>query len=118
VTKVERRRFFLIHSKSLFPTEPTSRRGGFAVKRQRFSVEQMVAVLKQAEVGVPVAELIRKLGISEQVFLTVGKAAQGLRGRLGAPGETVAGGERPARTGGADLALDRQILQEVVSRKR
>ena len=29
------------------------------MKRKRFSVEQIVAVLKQAEVGVPVAELIR-----------------------------------------------------------
>ncbi len=34
------------------------------MKRKRFSVEQIVAVLKQAEVGVPVAELIRQVGIS------------------------------------------------------
>jgi hypothetical protein len=33
-------------------------KGGFAVKRKRFSVEQIVGVLKQAELGVPVAELI------------------------------------------------------------
>jgi len=32
-------------------------KGRFAVKRKRFSVEQIVAVLKQAEVGGPVAEL-------------------------------------------------------------
>jgi hypothetical protein len=36
------------------------------VKRKRFSVEQIVAVLKQAELGVPVAELIRQVGITEQ----------------------------------------------------
>lgn len=36
------------------------------MKKKRFSVEQIVGVLKQAEVGVPVAELIRKAGISEQ----------------------------------------------------
>ncbi|WP_213309351.1 hypothetical protein [Paraburkholderia sacchari] len=29
------------------------------MKRKRFSVEQIVAVLKQAEAGMPVAELIR-----------------------------------------------------------
>jgi putative transposase len=34
--------------------------------KKKFSMEQMVGVLKQAEVGVPVAELIRKVGISEQ----------------------------------------------------
>jgi putative transposase len=38
------------------------------MKRKRFSVEQIVAVPKQAEVGVPVVELIRKTGISEQTF--------------------------------------------------
>ena len=38
------------------------------MKRKRFSVEQIVGVLKQAEVSVPVAELIRKVGISEQTF--------------------------------------------------
>ena len=35
------------------------------MKRKRFSVEQIVAVLKQAEAGVPIAELIRRVGISD-----------------------------------------------------
>ena|ERR1039458_6577267 len=34
------------------------------MKKKRFGVEQIVGVLKQAEVGVPVVELIRKVGIS------------------------------------------------------
>jgi putative transposase len=38
------------------------------VKRKRFSVEQIVAVLKQAELGVPVADIIRQVGVSEQPF--------------------------------------------------
>jgi putative transposase len=38
------------------------------VKRKRFSVEQIVPVLKQAEMGTPVADLIRHLGIAEQTF--------------------------------------------------
>ncbi len=36
--------------------------------KKKFSVEQIVSVLKQAEVGVPVAELIRKVGITEQTY--------------------------------------------------
>jgi Transposase len=36
------------------------------VMRKKFSVEQIVGVLKQAKVGVPVAELIWKVGITEQ----------------------------------------------------
>jgi len=38
------------------------------VRRKRFSLEQIVGVLKQAEVEVPVAELIHKVGISEQTY--------------------------------------------------
>jgi hypothetical protein len=34
------------------------------MKKKRFSVEQIVAVLKQAELGVPVAEVIRKVATS------------------------------------------------------
>jgi hypothetical protein len=34
------------------------------MRKKRFSVEQMIGVLKQTEVGVPGAEVIRKAGIS------------------------------------------------------
>ncbi len=36
------------------------------MRKKRFSVEQMVGILKQAEVGVAVRELVRREGISEQ----------------------------------------------------
>jgi putative transposase len=36
--------------------------------KKKFSVEQIVSVLKRAEVGVPIAELIRKVGITEQTY--------------------------------------------------
>jgi putative transposase len=49
------------------------------VKRKRFSVERIVAVLKQAEVGVPVVELIRRVGISEQTFYRWKKLFTGAR---------------------------------------
>jgi putative transposase len=38
------------------------------MKGKRFSVEEIVGVLKQTEVGIPVVELIRKAGIGEQTF--------------------------------------------------
>jgi hypothetical protein len=37
------------------------------MRKKSSSVEQMIEVLKQAEVGVPVAEVIRKAGISSRV---------------------------------------------------
>ena len=45
---------------------------------KRFSVEQITAVLQQAEQGVPVAELCRNVGISEQRFYRWKKVYGGL----------------------------------------
>lgn len=38
------------------------------MKTKQFSVEQVVAVLKETEAGMPVAELICRIGISEQTL--------------------------------------------------
>ena len=38
------------------------------MKQRRFTVEQIVAELKQVEAGVPLAEVIRRVVISEQTF--------------------------------------------------
>ncbi len=38
------------------------------MKRSRFSEEQIIAALKQAEAGVPVAELCRRLGVTDVTF--------------------------------------------------
>ena len=48
------------------------------MERKRCSVEQIVAVVKQAELGVPVAELIRQVGISEQTLYRWKKQYRGL----------------------------------------
>ena len=48
------------------------------MKRKRFSVEQVVAVIKQAAVGTPVADLIRTVGITEQTFYRWKKRYQGM----------------------------------------
>jgi len=34
------------------------------VKRRRYSEEQLIGILKEAEAGVPLADLVRKHGIS------------------------------------------------------
>jgi len=38
------------------------------MKKKRFATEQTVAILKQAELGIPIAELTRQVGVSEQTF--------------------------------------------------
>ncbi|MET3663058.1 transposase-like protein [Aquamicrobium ahrensii] len=49
--------------------------------KKLFSVEQIVAVLKQAELGLPVADLIRQVGISEMTFHRWKKQYSGLEVR-------------------------------------
>jgi hypothetical protein len=68
------------------------------MKKKRFSVEQIVSVLKQAEVGVPVAEVIRKVGISD--LLSMEEAIRWHGDRSGSADEATAGREQPIETVG------------------
>ena len=42
--------------------------GGFVVKKKRFAVEQITAILHQAQLGTSLVELCRQHSISEQSF--------------------------------------------------
>ena len=48
------------------------------MKKKRFAAEQIVAILKQAELGIPIAELIRQVGVSEQTFYRWKKKYSGM----------------------------------------
>jgi len=87
------------------------------VKRKRFSVEQIVGVLKQAEVGVPVAGLIRKVGISEQTYYRWKRQYTGLEVGQGRQLKQLQ--EENARLTRlvADLRLDKVMLQDVLGKK-
>jgi putative transposase len=87
------------------------------MRKKRFSVEQIVAILKQAELGIPVAELIRQVGISEQTFYRWKKKYVGLEvdqvRQLKQMKEENARLKRIV----ADLTLDKAMLQDVLSKK-
>jgi putative transposase len=87
------------------------------MKRERFSVEQIAAVLKQAEVGVPVAELIRKVGISEQTFYRWKKQYAGLEGDQVRELKQLQEENARLKRLVADLTLDKTMLQDVLSNK-
>ena len=87
------------------------------MKRKRFSVEQIVAVLKQAEVGVPVTELIRKVGISEQTFYRWKKQYVGLEVDQVRQLKQLQEENTRLKRLVADLTLDKVMLQDVLGKK-
>lgn len=92
------------------------------MKRKRFAVEQIVAVLKQVDAGLPVSDVIRKLGISEQTFYRWKKAYGSLEvdqvRQLKQLQEENARLKRlVADLTLADLTLDKAMLQDVVKKK-
>lgn len=48
------------------------------MKKSRYTEEQIAFALKQAETGAPVAEVIRRIGVSEQTFYRWKKVYGGL----------------------------------------
>lgn len=87
------------------------------MKTKRFSVEQIVAVLKQAELGAPVADLIRKVGISEQTFYRWKKVYGGLEPSQARKLKQLEEENAKLKRLVADLSLDKVMLQDVVKRK-
>jgi putative transposase len=88
-----------------------------AMKKSRYNEEQIAYAMKQAETGTPVAEVIRRMGISEQTFYRWKK----LYGGLGV-GELrrlkqLEDENRQLKRLVADLSLDKHILQDVLSKK-
>jgi putative transposase len=87
------------------------------VKHKRFNVEQIVAVLKQAEAGVPLAELIRRVGISEQTFYRWKKQCVGLEVDQVRQLKQLQEENARLKQLVADLTLDKAMLQDVLSKK-
>ncbi len=87
------------------------------MKQKRFSVEQIVGIRKQAEVGVPVGELVRKVGISEQTFYRWKKHYVGLEiDQVRQLKQFQEENQRLKRLV-ADLTLDKTMLQDVLAKK-
>src|SRR5919199_910224 len=90
------------------------RKGVTRIRRSRFTEQQIVAALRQAESGTPVVEVCRKLGFTEQTFYRwkrkfAGMGVAELR-RL----REVEKENRRLKQLVADLTLDKQMLQEAL----
>jgi putative transposase len=87
------------------------------VKRKRFSTEQIAAVLQQAEQGVPIADLCRKVGISEQSFYRWKKVYGGLQPSEARELKQLRDEVTKLKRLVADLSLDKIMLQDVIKKK-
>jgi putative transposase len=86
------------------------------MKKRRFTEEQIVHALRQAEMGTPAVEVCRKLGVTEQTFSRwkrtfAGMGVVELR-RL----RQVEEENRKLKQLVADLSLDKHMLQEALQK--
>jgi putative transposase len=87
------------------------------MKKTRYTEEQIAFALRQAESGTPVAEVIRKMGITEPTYYRWKKQFAGMGvaeiRRLKQLEDENARLKRLV----ADLTLDKTMLQDVLKRK-
>ena len=87
------------------------------MKKTRFTAEQKAFALRQAESGVPLEEIIRKMGISEATFYRWKKKFGGLGVAEIRRLKQLEEENRRLKNLVADLTLDKQILQDALSKK-
>ena len=85
--------------------------------KKKFSVEQIVSVLKQAEVGVPIAELIRRVGITEQTYYRWKSKYAGLEVDQVRQIKQLRDENTRLKQLVAELTLDKTMLQDVLRKK-
>jgi putative transposase len=84
---------------------------------KQYTEEQIAFALRQAESGTPVAEIIRRLGVSEQTFYRWKKQFAGLGVAELRRLRTLEEENRKLKQLVADLSLDQKMLQDVLSKK-
>ena len=87
------------------------------MRSSKFTEEQIAFALKQAETGTPVKEVIRKLGITEQTFYRWKKKYSGMLPSDLKKLKQLEEENRQLKKLVADLSLDKQMLQDVLSKK-
>jgi putative transposase len=85
--------------------------------KKRFTEQQIVFALRQAEAGTPISEITRRIGVSEPTFYRWKKLYAGMGINEVRRLKQLDEENRRLKQLVADLTLDKQILQEVLSKK-
>jgi putative transposase len=86
------------------------------MKKSHFSAEQIAHCLRPFEAGTPVAEIVRKLGVSEATFCAWTKKFGSMgTAEIREPRQLRGENSRLKRLV-ADLSLDKTMLHEVISK--
>ena len=87
------------------------------MKRKRYSVEQIVAAVRQHDLGVSAADMARKLGIAEPTFYRGKKQYGGLEASEVRELKQLREENVRLKRRVADLSLDKVMLQDLASKK-
>lgn len=87
------------------------------MKKSKFTGEQIAYALRQAELGVTVAEVYRKMGISEATFYRWKQIYGGMGQFELRKMRQLEEENHKLRRLVADLSLDKAMLQEVLAKK-
>jgi putative transposase len=87
------------------------------MKRKRFTEEQIIGILKEAEAGAKSPDLCRRHGISEQTFYRWRTKYGGLEVSEARRLRTLEHENSRLKRIVADLTLDNQALKELVGKK-
>ena len=87
------------------------------MKKKRFSVEQITAMLQPVGGGMPVGDVCRQVGISEQTFYRWKKEYAGMLPSEARELKQLRDENLKLKRLVADLSLDKVMLQDVVRKK-
>lgn len=87
------------------------------MRRSRFSEEQIIAILKEAESGVPTADLARRHGVSQNTLYNWRKKYGGLDVSEARRLKQLEEENSKLKRIVAELTLDNAALKDVVSKK-
>ncbi len=88
------------------------------MKRSKFSETQIINILKEAEAGVPLVDLVRKYGFSKSAYYNWKAKYGGLDASKLSRLRELEAENRRLKEMYAELSLENRVLKDIVEKKR